>query len=217
MLLVIAASVVTTTAELDRLDQQVQIADRIGLAANDLNYLASEYLLYGEPQQLDRWERRYASLEADLANLSAGSPDRQALITAIGEDRSRLKSVFDDVLAQNDTPPQASADPASLRVSWSRIGVQTQGLAFDAARLAALLRDEADRLQFVNTLLVSALLGTFAAALLINYLAVGRRTLRSVSTVLDGAAVIGSGDLEHADPGGERRRGRGASRARSTG
>ena len=197
MLLVIAVSVVTTTAELDRLDRQVQIVDRIGLAANDLNYLSSEYLLYGEPQQLDRWERRYASLDADISNLSAGSPDRQALITAIGEDRGRLKSVFDDVLAQNDTPPQAAADPATLRVSWSRIGVQTQGLAFDAERLEALLHDEADRLKFVNTLLISALLGTFAAALLINYLAVGRRTLRSLSTVLDGASVIGSGDLEH--------------------
>ncbi len=200
MLLVIAVSVVTTTAELDRLDRQVQIADRIGLAANDLNYLSSEYLLYGEPQQLDRWERRSASLDADLTNLSAGSPDRQALIAAIGEDRGRLKSVFDDVLAQNDTPPQAAADPASLRVSWSRIGIQTQGVAFDAARLAALLRDEADGLQFVNTLLISALLGTFAAALLINYLAVGRRTLRSVAALQAGADAIGAGDLGHAIP-----------------
>ncbi len=200
MLLVIAASVVTTTAELDRLDRQVQTADRIGLAANDLNYLSSEYLLYGEPQQLDRWERRYAGLEADLANLSAGSPEQQALIAALGEDRSRLRSVFDDIRAQDPTPPHAPADPATLRVSWSRVGVQTQGLAYDAGRLAALLRDEAEGLRFVNTLLVSALLGTFAAALLVNYLMVGRRTLRSLSTVLEGAAIVGSGDLAHEIP-----------------
>ncbi len=94
---------------------------------------SSEYLLYGEPQQLDRWERRYIALDADLSNLTGGSPDRQALITAIREDRGRLKSVFDDVPAQNGTPPQTPADPATLRVScWSRIGVRTQEVAFDA-------------------------------------------------------------------------------------
>ena len=51
VLLVIGASVVTTTAEHDRLEQQAQVADRVGVAASDLNYLANEYLLYGEPQQ----------------------------------------------------------------------------------------------------------------------------------------------------------------------
>jgi hypothetical protein len=44
---------------------------------------SSKYLHYGEPQQLDRWERRYIALDADLSNLTGGSPDREALITAI--------------------------------------------------------------------------------------------------------------------------------------
>ncbi len=110
VLVVLAASMVTTTAELGRLDEQVQIADRIGVGANDLNYLSNEYLLYGEPQQADRWEARYAALGDDLANLSAGTPAQQALVAAITEDRSRVKSVFDEIAADRaaegrPTPP----------------------------------------------------------------------------------------------------------------
>jgi len=195
VLLVLAASVFTTTTELGRLDRQVALADRIGIGAHDLNYLANEYLLYGEPQQAERWEARYASLGDDLANLSAETPARQALVTAITEDRLRLKSVFDGIAA--DRGPGAPLDPAVLQVSWSRLGVQTQGIAYDASRLSVLLHDEADRLKSFNTLLVAALLGAFAVVLFVNYVVVGRHTLQSISTVLAGTAAIGRGDLDH--------------------
>jgi len=195
VLLVLAASVITTTAELGRLDRQVALADRIGNGANDLNYLANEYLLYGEPQQMERWEARYASLGDDLANLSAGTPGQEALVTAIAEDRLRLKSVFDGIAAERG--PGSPLDPAALQVSWSRLGVQTQGLAYDASRLSVLLREEGDGVKSLNALLVAALLGAFAVVLFVNYVVVGRHTLQSISTVLDGTAAIGRGDLGH--------------------
>jgi PAS domain S-box-containing protein len=197
VLVVIAASMVTTTAELGRLERQVQVADRIGIGANDLSYLSNEYLLYGEPQQAERWEARYAALGDDLANLSARTPAQQALVAAITEDRLRVKSVFDGIAA--DRPP-GPADPATLPVSWSRVGVQTQGLAYDASRLSDLLNAEANGVQSLNTLLVAILLGAFAAVLLTSYFVVGGRTIRSLSTVLAGARVVGSGDLEHEIP-----------------
>ncbi|MEN6341847.1 MAG: PAS domain S-box protein [Methanospirillum sp.] len=199
VLLVIGASVVATTAELDRLDGQARLADRVELAANDLNYLAGEYLLYGEPQQLERWAARDAELGADLANLSAGDQQRQALIAAIGADRERLESVFGEIGAQrNGTGPPL--DPVSLRTSWSRVGVQTQALAFDAGRLSTLLVAEADAAQFANTVEMTTLLGVFAAFVLAGVFVVGRRTLASVTALQAGADVVGSGGLGHTIP-----------------
>jgi HAMP domain-containing protein len=63
----------------------------------------------------------------------------------------------------------------------------------------ALPDDEATRLNFVNNLRVFALLGTFAAALLINYFSVSRRALRSVAALQAGADAIGAGDDEIGD------------------
>ncbi len=196
-LLIISASFISTNHQVDRLNKQEALATNIELKANELGYLSNDYLLYRESQQLDRWNSKYSSLSDDIANLSVDTPDQQALVDNIQGDLQRLKAVFDDVVANASVTQHGSYDPAFIQVSWSRIGVQTQGMVFDAARLSQKLRDEGDQEKQMNSVLAGVLLGTFAAFLLVNYFFIYRNTLRSISALQAGARIIGSGNLDH--------------------
>jgi signal transduction histidine kinase len=198
-LLIISASFISTNQQVDRLSRQEELAKNVELKANELSYLSNDYLLYHESPQLDRWESKYASLSDDVSNIVVDGPDQQALLDNIKADQQRLKAVFDDI-SSNESAMLAwhnALDPTFLQVSWSRIGVQTQGMVFDASRLAQTLRDEEDQAKQINNLLIVILLGTFIAFLLINYFLIYWNTIRSISNFLTETQIIGSGNLEH--------------------
>ena len=112
----------------------------------------------------------------------------------------RLKDIFGDIVSEIENEPenqQNTADPEFIQVSWSRMGVQTQGIVFDASRLSEMLREEADQARQQNNLLILALIGAFVAFLFTDYLLIFRRTLKSVSNLQDGTRVIGSGNLDY--------------------
>ena len=203
-LLLISASVITTNQHVDQLIKQEDLVKNIELKANELSYLSNDYLLFHEAPQLDRWELKYASLSDDLSNLTVDSADQQVLVNNIRDNQQRLRDVFHEIVAtiENKSPDQqAAVDPTFIQVSWNRIGVQTQGIVFDASRLGQKLHAEKDQLMLFNYLLIIALLGTFGVFLLTSYYLIYRRTLKSISDLQAGTQIVGSGNLEHIIPG----------------
>ena len=198
ILAVVIASMMMTSRQVERTDQQERVANDIARGADELGYLANDYLLYGESQQLKRWQARFAAFSATVAALRPERPEERALVRNIEVNQQRLKEVFDTLpsVAPDPSRKQGMApDPEFLQVSWSRMAIQIQGLVSDASHLSELLRADADRSKETNVVVIFALVGVFAAYFLINYLVIQRRTLTSIATLQEGAAIIGSGNL----------------------
>ncbi|MDK2988839.1 MAG: hypothetical protein PWR16_368, partial [Methanoculleus sp.] len=189
VLLIIAVSAVTTDQRLDHLNRQEQIASKLAQGANDLSYLSTEYLLYREDLQRTRWESVYTSFSSDLSELDPQTPEQQALVANIQGNQNRLKEIFDSV-AQVYAASPGSPGPATepvLQVLWSRMAVQTQGMGADATQLARIIHQDAMQLELASTLLIFALMGTFAAYLFTSYFLFYRRTLVAIDDLQKGA------------------------------
>jgi len=199
MLAIIAASAVITNHQTEKVGEQVKIASSIAQGANELSYLANDYLIYRESQQLKRWLSRFTSFSNQVASLHVDKPEQQVLARNIQANEQRLKQVFDSVASAVGGSSQnrsTALDLAFLQASWSRMAVQGQGLVSDASRLAQLLREQVDRLRWTRTMLLYVMVGLFGLFLLASYRLTHRRILKSMATLRAGTAVIGSGNLE---------------------
>jgi signal transduction histidine kinase/HAMP domain-containing protein len=199
ILVVIAVSAVITNQQIEKASQQEEIASSIAQGANELSYLANDYLIYRESQQLKRWQSRFASFSNQVASLHADRPDQQALVANIQANQSRLKEVFDSVASAPEGPSRnrrTALDPAVLQVSWSRMAVQSQGLVSDASRLSQLFRQQMDQLTNTRTVFIYVMVGLFGALLLASYMLTYQRILKSLARLQAGTAVIGSGNLD---------------------
>ena len=199
MLVIIAASAIITNQQTEKASEQEKIASSIAQGASELSYLANDYLIYRESQQLKRWQSRFASFSNQVASLHVDKPEQQVLVRNIQANEQRLKQVFDSVASAVGGPSQnrsTALDLAFLQVSWSRMAVQSQGLVSDASRLSQLLHEQMDQLTETRTMLMYAMVGLFGAFLLASYMLTYRRILKSIMTLQAGAAVIGSGNLD---------------------
>ena len=77
------------------------------------------------------------------------------------------------------------------------MAVQIQALSFDSQQLSQTIKDQSNQAIFANTVSTIALMALFAAFFIAIYLLNFRRTLKSISELKTGIAVIGSGNLEH--------------------
>jgi len=199
ILVVIAASVIITKQKTEIASEQEKIASSIAQGANELSYLANDYLIYREDQQLKRWQTRFASFSGQVAKLNVNRPEQQALVRNIKANQRRVKEVFDSVASTVRRPAQdqrATPDLSFFQVSWSRMAVQSQGLVSDASRLSQLLHQQMDLLREARNVLMYVMVGLFSAFLLASYMLTYRRILKSLLTLQAGAAVIGSGNLD---------------------
>jgi PAS domain S-box-containing protein len=198
-LLIISSSVMLTHQQVERLNKQEELAKNIVIGANELSYLSNDYLLYHERQQVDRWEAKFSTFSRDLSDLSVDTPDSQVLVDNIKANRLRLREIFDDIVTRTENTPQDSEsvlDRSFIQVSGSRMGVQTQGIVFDATRLSQMLRDQADQQKQRNFSLIFALMGAFVAFLLSNYILFYRGAMKSIANLQAGIRAIGSGNLD---------------------
>jgi PAS domain S-box-containing protein len=199
ILVVIAASAVITHRQIEKANEQEKIASSIAQGASELSYLSNDYLIYRERQQLSRWQSRFASFSNQVASLNVDKPEQQALVRNIRANEQRLKQVFESVASAvgGPSPNRSTAlDLAFLQVSWSRMAVQSQGLASDASRLSQLLHQQMDQLTNTRTMLIYSMVGLFGAFLFASYVLTYRRILKSLLTLQGGAAVIGSGNFD---------------------
>lgn len=77
-LVVIAASAIITSREVEKAARQERIAAAIAQGAGELSYLSNDYLIYRESQQLKRWRSRFAAFSAEVDALAADRPECRA-------------------------------------------------------------------------------------------------------------------------------------------
>ncbi|RJR50323.1 MAG: PAS domain S-box protein [Desulfobacteraceae bacterium] len=199
ILVVIAASAIVTTQRVEKAEDRERIAGRVTRGASELSYLANDYLIHGEPQQLKRWLTRFNTFSAEAAMLQPDISEQQALVAKIKSDQKRLKEVFDSTVSALEhrlANKAAALDLEFLQVAWSRMAVQIQGLISDASRLSQMCDKEIDLLREARSRLLYAMMGLFGAFLLLSYMVTYRRILRSLATLQAGTAVIGAGKLD---------------------
>ena len=137
ILVIITTSVIYSNGQVAQIDEQRQIADNVQQGINDLQYLSNDYLLYHEQQQRIRWETKFTAVSTEVEKLKTFSPEQQVLVSNIKTNLQRLNAVFIDVSEtfENQVDTQ-EFNLVVLQISWSRIAVQTQGIAFDAQQLS---------------------------------------------------------------------------------
>lgn len=192
---IIAVSIIVTNRQVVRLDAQEEIAVGVNRGASELGYLAGDYVLHREEQQRVRWLTKWTSVSAQASRLTPVSAEEHAITRILHSDLARLKRVFEDVVKTS-----GDASEAMIPVSWSRMAVQNEGLAFDAVRLSQALRHQKADVQRGNDLLVVTLMALFGAYFATNYFVVYRRALGSLAYVQAGIEIIGRGNLDHTIP-----------------
>ncbi|MEW6667571.1 MAG: ATP-binding protein [Thermodesulfobacteriota bacterium] len=198
LLLIVAVSAIVTNQRLEKVGQQERLAANIAQGAGELGYLANDYLVYRDSQQLKRWQSRFDSFSAEVAALVPDRPGQQALVADIKANQRRMKEVFDSIAAAAESPTRdqgAALAPVSLQVSWSRMAVQSQGLVSTASRLSHMLHQQMNRLTETRAILMDGTLVLFGVLLLASYMLTYRRILKSLTVLRAGTSVIGAGDL----------------------
>lgn len=205
MLITLTVSLVVNNGWIARYNQQEDIANNIERSARELGYIANSYLLYGESQQRGRWESEFNALSSSLSKLGQVGAEEQAVVDDIKASIVRLKAIFTEVgdsIENSSRTPGGFFDREFIRVSWSRIEVQNQGIVFNASRLFNILDNRLDETKQTITTLLFVLVGVFAVYVFSNYLLLFRRTLKSISELRAGTKVIGSGNLDYSVPVG---------------
>ena len=203
LLAVIGTSLVSTARGIAHLDREEETAIAIGRGASELTYLSSEYLLYREDEQRQRWESRWRSVSQDVSRLSPNTPEERTIASQIMGSLTRTKAVFEDVgrgLRDAPRPSGGGGSDSLFQVSWSRLAVQNQSTVFDSLRLSRLLRDQKHAVTQNNVTLISVMLPLFALFFVANYVIVYRRALRSLGQLRAGTKIVGSGDLDYVIP-----------------
>ena len=199
VLLIISSSVIYTDAQVAQLSTQQDIAGDIQSRVSTLGSIANNYFLFQDNSQLAEWKTQIGEVSVDLTRLNSINPDQQTIISNITGDVDKLDVAFANIVSYLAIAPRNQ----SIRIlpefqgNWSNLVEKNKELSSDSAQLSQLLRNQTGSLQWSNVLLISTLLGLFGAYFLINYLVTYHHTLKSISKLQDGIAIIGSGNLDY--------------------
>ena len=200
LLIFVSLLLVFTDRQVNILNQQVAIARDMSLNARELSYLSNDYLLNHVTQQRERWDAKYNTLTQDLNALTLTDPEALDLIDKIKTSQSRLLAIFNETATTLDNPALVN-DPAQelevIRVSWSRLEVQNQGMVFDASLIEQNLVNQVDQMRRTNEILIFVLVGLFGVYLIIDTVVIYRRVLGALSDLEEGTRIIGSGNLDY--------------------
>ena len=199
VLIIITSSVIYTDEQVAQLSSQQDIAGNIQSGVSNLSSIANNYFLFQANTQLTDWKTQIGEISDNLSQLNPANPDQQTVASSIKIDVEQLNVAFVNLVSYLETSPRNQ----SIRIlpefqgNWSNIVQTNKQLSSDSAQLSQLLRNQTDGLHLSNILLISTLLGLFGAYFLINYLVTYRHTLKSISELQDGIAIIGSGNLDY--------------------
>jgi PAS domain S-box-containing protein len=196
LLIVITASIVVISQQVSETRQQENLANNIAQDASNLSYLSNDYVIYQGTQQLTQWQASYASFSSNVGNLTVNTPEQQALVSDLQNNEQRIKTIFDGIVLSTTNSQGSNTGHSELEVSWSRISIVSNTLISDATQLAQLLRTQADQQNTTSFGLIIGLIVVFTIFLGVIYIQAFRRTLKSLSNLRSGAAVIGSGNLD---------------------
>ncbi len=198
ILVIVGGSLVVTIWQTELLQRQKGLAHTLELGARELSYLSNDFLLHGESHQRLRWEKKFVEFSHHLADFSSEDQEVASLIQRIGINRTLLESIFAEVASARELPAASAGETLlnMIRVSWSRMEVQNQDIAFSATQISLLLEKQGNVLQQRKIILLFALVTIFGTFLILNFVTVNRRMLRSLANLQEKTAIIGSGNLE---------------------
>lgn len=200
ILVVCLVSVIVSNQRLLRIARQQELARSIQQDINELGFITNSYLIFRDQSQLTLWESKNDSISNELAALKASNQQQQNLVDNIQLNQQRLISVFTDVKNNIASNPATSQNLDYIGTAYSRLSVQTQGIAANSNQLSQLLQTQSDRIKQNNNQLILFLFVVFGLLVLTNFLLINRRVMRGLSSLEAGARVIGSGNLDHFVP-----------------
>jgi hypothetical protein len=188
ILAIIVASIIITERQTSQLNNQEGITRDVQNRASDLYYISNDYFLYQNSADINLWQTQLSALSDDLAKLNSTSPQQMALVNNVNGDLQNLKDVFSGVTSFLENAPRNESVRVlpQFQTEWSRLAVQNQALSFDTQQLSQNQRGQVDQSNFIDVILIVALLGLFGAFFIANYLITYRSTLKSISELQDG-------------------------------
>jgi signal transduction histidine kinase len=177
-----------------------RLADDIIQGSYALSNLQNDYLLHSSDRSRIQWEEKYNTLQDQFTRLRITDPVQQETEESILESNDQLKVIFSQIVASREMIGSgigAPANPEMIQIYWNRLGVQTQGMIFDASRLSGLIKDDTSRIQQANTWLIVFMISALLLVILLNYIIVNRHILGSLESLQNGTGIIGSGNLDY--------------------
>ena len=105
ILVIIAASVATTTQLVAQLKAQESTANDIEQGAGNLNSLSIDYFLYQQDSTLTQWHSNFSSISNDLSNMKLNS-GQQLIAANVSRDLQGLSAKFNDVVSYLQSAPR---------------------------------------------------------------------------------------------------------------
>ncbi len=189
----------TIEAQIVQSNSEKELAWNVQNCAIELNKASDTYFLYQENSQLEAWKKNFYSLSNNLTELNSPNPRQQTIIASIENNLQQLNTTFTSIvlLLQNAPRNQSIRTLPEFQTSWSQQSDENSQLIFNSAQLTQAIDTRSDQLQLYDMWLIVVLVGLFGAYFLVNYFILFRRTLRSISSLQAGIAVIGSGNLDY--------------------
>jgi two-component system, cell cycle sensor histidine kinase and response regulator CckA len=198
--LVIAVALYMTLLRTNELNAREDTAESLLLKSHQLSELSNDYILFHEKRQQVQWETKYNSITSTLAQLRVDRPAEQNLVDNFASNHKRLKEIFNEVRGFFETDSGSMKDGGDigfLRVSWSRLAVQAQGMIHDASQLALLIQTETRNIHQRIIVLIMTMIGTLIIFIVLNYFFINWKLLRSVENLRKGTMIIGEGNLDY--------------------
>ena len=199
ILVIIGASVATSTQRVAGLKAQENVANNIQRGAGNLSSISVDYFLYQQDTSIGQWQANFSSLSRDLSTLKLNNNQQQQLATNISRDLQGLNATFGEVVSYlRNTPRTVSVrELQPFQDRWGNMTDQNQLLNLDASQMSISFDTEAHQANDTNTVLIVSLVVAFGALLATIYLLVFRRTLRSVAELQNGINTVSSGNLDY--------------------
>jgi PAS domain S-box-containing protein len=185
---------------LQQIAKQEDLARNLQQDTNELGFLTNSYLLFHDQSQLTLWQSKMDSISKDLAALKASNQQQLNLIDDMRSNEQRLLSIFTDIKTSINNNPATSQSLDYIGTAYSRLAVQNQGIIANTNQLSLLLQNQSDQIKQTNSQLVFGLFVVFGFLIVANFVLINRRVVSSLSTLLTGTKIIGSGNLNHTVP-----------------
>jgi PAS domain S-box-containing protein len=197
---VIAVALYMTLLRINELNAREDTAESLLLKSHELSELSNDYILFHEKRQQVQWETKYNSITSTLAQLRVDRPDEQNLVDNFASNHKRLKEIFNEVRGFFETDSGSMKDGGDigfLRLSWARLAVRAQGMIHDVSQLSQVIQTETRNVHHRITVLIMTMIGTLIVFIMVNYIFINSKVLRSVANLRKGATVIGEGNLDY--------------------
>ncbi len=195
--------------------QQVKAAWREDAMANELTrglfelgILTTDYVLHDGERAQEQWQTKHDSLTRLLDSAEFASPDSQAILKQVRQNHQEIRNIFASLAqlqaARGRLPGDSGVSPELKQRFVGQLDVRTQAMVSDASELAALSRQRAAAALSQRTIVALTFVGLMMVILIgISWL-FDHRVVLPLERLQEGAAIIGSGNLDHKVDAGSR-------------